>query len=151
MHTLELISDELHKQKKSQKQLCDHLGIKKSNFSDWKKGKSVSYKKYLPEISNFLNVSIDYLAKTDIPQHETFVTYKDSELRAQIEVMSKIKKSVALKQFPKPEIIQSAMEETLLQAFRASTDAGRTAIMEAALKAKMANEGSDVAIAKENK
>ena len=30
-------------------------------FSEWKSGKSKSYKKYLIEIADFFNVSIDYL------------------------------------------------------------------------------------------
>ena len=61
MHTLDIIFEELKKQGKTQIQLCEFLGIKKQASTDWKSGKSSSYKKYLPEISDFLEVPIDYL------------------------------------------------------------------------------------------
>jgi len=44
-----------------QKQLTDYLGLKKTAFTDWKSGKSNSYRKYLIEIADFFNVSLDYL------------------------------------------------------------------------------------------
>lgn len=44
-----------------QKQLTDHLGLKKTAFTDWKSGKSNSYRKYLVEISEYFHVSLDYL------------------------------------------------------------------------------------------
>ncbi len=44
-----------------QKQLTDYLGLKKTAFTDWKSGKSNSYRKYLVEISDYFNVSLDYL------------------------------------------------------------------------------------------
>lgn len=44
-----------------QKDLTDYLGLTKNAFTDWKGGKSESYKKYLPQIAEFLNVSVDYL------------------------------------------------------------------------------------------
>lgn len=43
-----------------QKQLTDYLGLKKTAFTDWKSGKSNSYRKYLVE-ADCLNVSLDYL------------------------------------------------------------------------------------------
>ncbi len=46
---------------KNQKELTDYLGLRDTAFSDWKHGKSESYKKYLIEISEFFGVSIDYL------------------------------------------------------------------------------------------
>lgn len=46
---------------RNQKELTDFLGLKKSAFTDWKLGKSNSYRKYLIEIANFFEVSIDYL------------------------------------------------------------------------------------------
>ncbi len=46
---------------REQKELTSYLGIKSSAFSEWKSGKTQSYKKYLIEISEFFGVSIDYL------------------------------------------------------------------------------------------
>lgn len=44
-----------------QKQLTDYLGLKKTAFTDWKSGKSNSYRKYLVEIADYFQVSLDYL------------------------------------------------------------------------------------------
>lgn len=44
-----------------QKQLTDYLGLKKTAFTDWKSGKSNSYRKYLVEIADYFKVSLDYL------------------------------------------------------------------------------------------
>lgn len=44
-----------------QKQLTDYLGLKKAAFTDWKSGKSNSYRKYLVEIAEYFSVSLDYL------------------------------------------------------------------------------------------
>ena len=42
-----------------QQRLTEFLGLKKTAFSDWKSGKSNSYRKYLIEIADFFNVSLD--------------------------------------------------------------------------------------------
>lgn len=49
----------------TQKQLTDSLGISKANFSEWKGGRSESYKKYISQIAEILNVSTDYLLGTE--------------------------------------------------------------------------------------
>ena len=46
---------------REQKELTNYLGLKSVAFSEWKSGKSKSYRKYLIEISEFFNVSLDYL------------------------------------------------------------------------------------------
>ncbi len=58
---------------REQKELTDFLGLTKAAFSDWKSGKSNSYKKYLVEIAMFFDVSIDYLVygkKQEISEDE---------------------------------------------------------------------------------
>lgn len=45
----------------TQKTLTEQLGLSKSSFSSWKSGANESYKKYLPEIAEILNVSVAYL------------------------------------------------------------------------------------------
>lgn len=68
MCTLDIILQELKKQHKSQKQLAEHLGMSKNAISEWKSGRNESYKKYLPEIADFLEVSVSYLSgETDNP------------------------------------------------------------------------------------
>lgn len=46
---------------REQQELTEYLNLKKSAFTDWKSGKSSSYRKYLIEIAEFFNVSLDYL------------------------------------------------------------------------------------------
>ena len=46
---------------RDQKELTDFLDLKKTAFTDWKSGKSNSYRKYLIEIAEFFDVSLDYL------------------------------------------------------------------------------------------
>lgn len=66
MDTLYKITILLKEQKKSQKDLTDYLGLKKNAFTNWKSGHTSSYTKYLPQIAEFLDVSVDYLVgKTD--------------------------------------------------------------------------------------
>lgn len=61
MVTLNKILEELRKQKKTQKDLTDYLGLQKNAFSNWKHGNNTSYLKHLPKIADYLGVSIDYL------------------------------------------------------------------------------------------
>lgn len=46
---------------REQRELTSFLGLKSVAFSEWKSGKSKSYRKYLIEIADFFNVSLDYL------------------------------------------------------------------------------------------
>ena len=46
---------------REQKELTDYLGLRSVAFSEWKSGKSKSYRKYLIEIADFFGVSLDYL------------------------------------------------------------------------------------------
>ena len=52
---------------RDQKELTKYLQLNAVAFSDWKSGKSNSYKKYLIEIAKFFNVSIDYLVYGKTP------------------------------------------------------------------------------------
>ena len=66
MCTLSNILDLLKEKNRSQKSLTDFLGISNSTFTDWKSGRNKSYNKYLPQIAEFFDVSVDYLlGKTD--------------------------------------------------------------------------------------
>ena len=67
MGTLDRISFLLKEQKKTQKDLCEAIGIKKNAFTSWKNGSNESYRKHLPQIAEYLGVSVDYLlGKTEI-------------------------------------------------------------------------------------
>lgn len=75
LDTLAKILDELSKQKKTQKELTDYLGIQKTAVTQWKLGKNNSYIKHISKIATFLNVSSDYLLGTEI---ETTVESNDN-------------------------------------------------------------------------
>ncbi len=59
--SLSRIITELQLQNKMQYELTDYLGINYSSFANWKAGRNQSYKKYLHAISDFLDVSVEYL------------------------------------------------------------------------------------------
>lgn len=61
MDTLEIILKELKNQGKSQVEFADGIRISKNTITNWKNGASNSYMKMLPQISDYLNVSVDYL------------------------------------------------------------------------------------------
>ena len=61
MCTLDIIKQLLKKQKKTQLELCQYIGVSKQAFTEWNGGRNTSYKKYLPQIADFFGVSVDYL------------------------------------------------------------------------------------------
>ena len=72
MDTLSIISQLLIERNVSQQELCAHLGVGKQAFTNWKSGHTQSYKKYLPQIAEFFNVSVDYLlGKQEKPSAES--------------------------------------------------------------------------------
>lgn len=89
MDTLTVILDEMKKKKISQKELCQKLGIHPQAFTNWKNGTTDSYLKKLPQISEILGVSLDYLlgntADPNLPARKSYSddidTLSDSEVR----------------------------------------------------------------------
>lgn len=61
MSTIDKICLLLKNQSKKQIDLTNYLGISKNVFTDWKAGRNNSYQKYLPQIAEFFNISIDEL------------------------------------------------------------------------------------------
>jgi len=51
----------MKKQRKKVKEINDLLGLKRCTYSNWKRGKSETYLKYLNQIAEFLNVTPNYL------------------------------------------------------------------------------------------
>jgi transcriptional regulator with XRE-family HTH domain len=58
---VERITEMLIRTGKSQKELTDYLGVDKATYSDWKNGKTSSYKRYIDKIAEFLDSSYDYI------------------------------------------------------------------------------------------
>ena len=61
MKTVDTILELLQVQNKQQKELTKFLQIGDSSISEWKKGKTKSYLKYIDKIAQFFGVSVDYL------------------------------------------------------------------------------------------
>lgn len=71
MVVLNKILTTMEEKKISQKELCNALKINGQAFTNWKNGHTKSYKKYLPQIAEFLGVSVDYLlGKKEKPTYE---------------------------------------------------------------------------------
>ncbi len=84
---------------REQKELTSYLGLKSVAFSEWKSGKSKSYKKYLIEIAEFFDVSIDYLvygcekssSATELvdDEQELISVYKNLSEKSKIRVLER--------------------------------------------------------------
>ena len=58
-----------------QKDLSDYLGLSKNTMTGWKNGNNKSYMKYLSQIAEFFNVSVDYLLGKETPTLKNNFTY----------------------------------------------------------------------------
>ena len=100
MYTLDVIKSLLEITDKTQKDLCDYLGLEKGTFSAWNGNRSQSYKKYIPQIADFFNVSTDYLlGKTDEKNSPSIgaVTEKVKEFVDILSVLPEDEQAEALK------------------------------------------------------
>lgn len=61
MSTIDKICTLIKNQGKKQIDLTNYLGVSKNVFTDWKAGRNNSYQRYLPQIAEFFNMSIDEL------------------------------------------------------------------------------------------
>jgi len=67
LSTIDTILVILKNKNLKQKDLTDYLGITKNAFTDWKSGRIESWKKYLPQIAEFLGVTVDELLGAPVP------------------------------------------------------------------------------------
>lgn len=82
----------LRETKRTQKDLCTYLGLNPWTFSEWKAGKSESYKKYLPQIAEFFGCSVDYLLgkeqKKEAVQKDSLNEKQKDEIRRLFDQMT---------------------------------------------------------------
>lgn len=87
---LDKISALLKEQGKTQKMLCDALGLHAQAYTNWKGGSNDSYMKYLPQIAEYLGVTIDFLLGTPSPAEASLLpaellaviaTFSEEEMR----------------------------------------------------------------------
>lgn len=82
---------------REQRELTNFLGLKSVAFSEWKSGKSKSYKKYLIEIADFFNISLDYLVYGKEKGCSTFkLTDEEQELLEYFNKLSDKSKGIIL-------------------------------------------------------
>ena len=75
------ITDLLIQKKKSQKELVEHLGLRKNTYTEWKAGRMSSYRQYIDEIASFLDVSPTYLLRgEDCNATGTMLSKQEQEL-----------------------------------------------------------------------
>lgn len=61
MNTVEKIIFLIQQKGIEQKQFANDIGISQQTISEWKSGKTQSYKKHINKIAEYFNVSTDYL------------------------------------------------------------------------------------------
>ena len=77
LEVLDRIKQLLKEQKKKQVDLTSYLGISGNAFTNWKNGDNTSYKKHLPEIAEFLGVSVDFLLGKESSNDFTYALYEE--------------------------------------------------------------------------
>lgn len=81
MSVIDTILVILKRKNLKQKDLTDYLGISQNAFTDWKSGRIKSWQKYLPQIAEFLGVTVDELLGSPSNKAVPFAPDLD-ELRA---------------------------------------------------------------------
>lgn len=69
---------ELAEKKYSQKEFAVILGVKPQRISEWKRGLSSSYQKYLPQIAEALGTTTEYLLTGEGPKKKSAPAVSDS-------------------------------------------------------------------------
>lgn len=94
MCILNKITSLLKEQRKSQKALCEYLGIKQQAFTNWKNGDNDSFMKYLPQIADFFGVTVDFLisdqqkkSTAEVDPYDDSIPFED-RMEAFVSVMS---------------------------------------------------------------
>lgn len=70
MDTLDKILYLLKTNNIEQQKFAEDIGLKKQAISEWKSGKTKSYKKYIDKIAEYFNVSTDYLLGIEIKDQD---------------------------------------------------------------------------------
>ena len=103
MSTIDKITFLLSKSGKTQKELTDYLGITKNAITDWKSGRIKSYRKHIPKIAKFFNVSADYLLNEDVDN-----SVSNSEEQEVLHISYLMKQFFSLSEEEKDEFLKLA-------------------------------------------
>ncbi|MFQ8786740.1 LexA family transcriptional regulator [Ruminococcus sp.] len=106
---------------REQKELTNYLKLNNVAFSEWKSGKSKSYRKYLIEIAEFFDVSIDYLVygkeksspaeQLTADEQELLTYYKELDLMKKGQVLERAKVLFEQSKIPLKELENSVFIE----------------------------------------
>lgn len=103
---------------RDQKELTKYLQLNAVAFSDWKSGKSNSYKKYLIEIAKFFNVSIDYLVYGKTPdsslrtdEEELLQNYNSVDIVAKAQIRERASVLAELEATKKKNNVQTPLKQ----------------------------------------
>ncbi len=88
MDTLYKILDLLWKSGLSETEFCQKAGINRSAVTDWKKGKTKSYKKHLSKIAEVLDTDVEYLLGSEDVATESSLTEAKSALLEKYDQLS---------------------------------------------------------------
>ena len=77
MEVLDKILQLLKSKGIKQKELSDYLSLSPNIFTEWKAGRNKSYKKYLPQIAEFFDVSVDALLGKEPINDFTYALYDE--------------------------------------------------------------------------
>ena len=99
---IERITKLLDEQKKTQKELTDYLGLGRATFSHWKNDNRKSYFQYIPQISEFLQTTPNYILLGDTGTIEL--------TNSEVEILQMIRKTSV----DQREIIKEILKNFLL-------------------------------------
>ena len=99
-----------------QKDFAAAIGVKPQRVSEWRLGKSASYRKYLPQIAATLNTSVEYLLNgTPSTVDADQLSQEDSEILRQIHDRPGMRIMFSLTSKATDEDVKKAAE--IIQAF----------------------------------
>ena len=89
------IEQTLKFQRKTKKELLEHLGLRETNFTNWKYRNGKSYMKYIERIAEYLGVTINYLVYgTEESEYSVNVSEDEMKLLEKYRMLDLEKKNV---------------------------------------------------------
>ena len=88
---IERITEMLIRTGRTQKELTDYLGVGKATYSDWKNGKTTSYKRYIDKIAQFFDATYEYIleGKDEDPDEKDLLRlYRNLNHEKRIQLLS---------------------------------------------------------------
>ena len=120
MNTADRLFELADKQFKEQKEFAAAIGVTPSIISEWRRGKSASYQKRLPEIAQALGTTVDYLVNGEAPVPADGVSESDRQILQMLHDKPGLRVMFDLSAKATNEDILKAVE--IIRAFYGTTD-----------------------------